>query len=54
MSGLPGSFVHEKVLRRVGVAIREYVVYSDNQSIIHLSKNFVFQSRSTHVDLRYH
>mgnify|MGYP003702715135 CR=1 FL=1 len=26
----------------------------DSQSAIHLSKNFIFHSRSKHIDVRYH
>ena len=32
----------------------KYVVYSDSQSVIHLSKNSTFHSRSKHIDVRYH
>ena len=32
----------------------KYVVYSDSQSAIHLSKNLMFHSRSKHIDVRYH
>ena len=30
------------------------MVYCDNQSVIHLSKNFTFDVRSKHIDVRYH
>ena len=31
-----------------------YVFYSDNQSVIRLSKNSTFHSRSNHIDVRCH
>ena len=31
-----------------------YVFYSDNQSVIRLSKNSTFHSRSKHIDARCH
>ena len=33
---------------------QHYVVYCDNQSAIHLSKNSTFHARSKHIDVRYH
>ena len=33
---------------------QRYVVYYDNQSAIHLSKNSTFHVRSKHIDVRYH
>lgn len=30
------------------------VIYSDNQSAIHLSKNPIHHERTKHVDIRYH
>ena len=33
---------------------QRYVVYCDNQSAIHLSKNSTFHARSKHIDVRYH
>ena len=32
----------------------KYVIYSDSQSVIHLSKNLTFHSKSKHIDVRYH
>lgn len=32
----------------------KYVLFCDNQSAIHLSKNSSFHSRSKHIDVRYH
>ena len=42
-------FIHE-----VGFKQQCYVVYYDNQSVIHLSKNSTFHARSKHIDVRYH
>ena len=33
---------------------QHYVVYCDNQSAIHLSKNSTYHARSKHIDVRYH
>ena len=30
------------------------MIYCDNQSAIHLSKNSTFHGRSKHIDVRYH
>lgn len=32
----------------------KYVLFWDNQSVIHLSKNSSFHSRSEHINVRYH
>ena len=32
----------------------KYVLFCDNQSAIHLSKNASFHSRSKHIDVHYH
>jgi hypothetical protein len=32
----------------------KYVLFCDNQSAIHLSKNASFHSRSKHIEVRYH
>ncbi|RVW22382.1 Retrovirus-related Pol polyprotein from transposon TNT 1-94 [Vitis vinifera] len=42
-------FIHE-----LGFKQQRYVVYCDNQSVIHLSKNSTFHARSKHIDVRYH
>ena len=42
-------FIHD-----LGFKQQCYVVYCDNQSAIHLSKNSTFHTRSKHIDLRYH
>ena len=31
-----------------------YLLYFDSQSAIHLSKNKTFQSKSKHIDVKYH
>ena len=38
----------------LGLKQIRYVLYCDNQSAIHLAKNFSFHSRSKHIDVRYH
>lgn len=38
----------------LGVKQAKYVLFCDNQSAIHLSKNSSFHSRSKHIDVRYH
>ena len=43
-----------KFLEELGLQQEKYVVYSDSQSVIHLSKNSTFRSRSKHIDVRYH
>ena len=43
-----------KFLEELGLQQKKYVVYSDSQSSIHLSKNSTFHSRSKHIDVRYH
>ena len=42
-------FIHE-----LGFKQQRYVVYCNNQSAIHLSKNSTFHARSKHIDVRYH
>ena len=42
-------FTHE-----LGFKQQCYVVYYDNQSVIHFSKNSTFHARSKHIDVRYH
>ena len=41
-------------MRELGFKQQHYVVYCDNQSAIHLSKNSTFHARSKHIDMRYH
>ena len=43
----------EKILRKLGLKQEKYVVYNDSRSVIHLSKNSTFHSRSKHIDVRY-
>ena len=43
-----------KFLEELGLKQHKYVVYSDSQSAIHLSKNSTFHSRSKHIDINYH
>ncbi|GAA0144199.1 hypothetical protein LIER_35886 [Lithospermum erythrorhizon] len=38
----------------IGVKQEKYVLFCDNQSAIHLSKNSSFHSRSKHIDVRYY
>ena len=44
----------KKFLQDLGFKHDKYVLYCDNQSTIHLSKNSTFHSRSKHIDVRYH
>ena len=41
-------------MQELGFKQQHYVVYCDNQSDIHLSKNSTFHARSKHIDVRYH
>ena len=43
-----------KFLEELRLQQEKYVVYSDRQSVIHLSKNSTFHSISKHIDVRYH
>ena len=43
-----------KFLEELGLQQDKYVVYSDIQNALHLSKNLTFHSRSKHIDVRYH
>ena len=42
------------LLQELKVLKEKAVVYSNNQSAIHLCKNPVFHERTKHVDVRYH
>ena len=44
----------KKFLQELGLKQEGYAVYCDNQSVIHLSKNSTYHSRSKHIDVRYH
>ena len=44
----------KKFVNELGFVQDEYVLFCDNQSAIHLSKNASFHSRSKHIDVRYH
>ena len=44
----------EKFLQKLGLNQEKFILYCDNQSAIHLSKNSAFHSRSKHIDVRYH
>ena len=43
-----------KFINELGFDQDKYVLFCDNQSVIHLSKNASFHSRSKHIDVRYH
>ena len=43
-----------KFVNELGFDQDKYVLFCDNQSVIHLSKNASFHSRSKHIDVRYH
>lgn len=42
------------LLQEIHLLESKVVVYSDNQSVIHLSKNPVYHEHTKHVDVRYH
>ena len=44
----------KKLLKDLCVEQERYVLFRDNQSAIHLSKNSTFHSRSKHIDVHYH
>jgi hypothetical protein len=44
----------KKFLQELGLQQESYLLYCDSQSVIHLSKNSTFNSRSKHIDVRYH
>ncbi|RVW62633.1 Retrovirus-related Pol polyprotein from transposon TNT 1-94 [Vitis vinifera] len=41
-------------MQELGFKQQRYVVYCENQSAIHLSKNSTYHARSKHIDVRYH
>ena len=43
-----------KFINELGFDQDKYVLFCDNQSVIHLSKNASFHSRSKHIDVCYH
>lgn len=43
-----------KFAMELGVKQEKYILFCDNQSVIHLSKNSSFHSRSKHIDVCYH
>jgi len=45
----PKKFVNE-----LGFEKDKYVLFCDNQSVIHLSKNASFHSKLKHIDVHYH
>ena len=44
----------KELLKETGIAQDRFVVFSDSQSAIHVSKNPSFHSRSKHIKRRYH
>ena len=44
----------KKFVRELGFDQGKYVLFCDNQSVIHLSKHTCFHSRSKHIDVLYH
>lgn len=44
----------KRLVGELGFDQDKYVLFCDNQSAIHLSKNSSFHSRSKHIDVRYH
>ena len=43
-----------KFLEELGLQQEKCVIYNNSQSVIHLSMNSTFHSRSKHIDVRYH
>lgn len=43
-----------KILEELSLQQENYVVYNNSKSVIHLSKNSTFHSRSKHIHVRYH
>ncbi|KAJ0097232.1 hypothetical protein Patl1_29252 [Pistacia atlantica] len=44
----------KKLMRELGFKQQQHVLFCDNQSAIHLDKNFTIHLRSKHIDVRYH
>ena len=44
----------EKFLQELGLNQKTFILYCDSKSVIHLSKNSAFHSRSKYIDVRYH
>ena len=44
----------KKFLQELGLQQERYLLYCDSQSVIHLSNNPTFLSRSKHIDMKYH
>ena len=44
----------KEFLQELGLKQENYVVHCDSQSAIHLCKNPTFNSKSKHIDVRYH
>ena len=44
----------KRLFKELGIRQNKFVVYSDSQSAIHVSKNPSFHSRSKHIQVRYH
>ena len=44
----------KKFVNKLGFEKDKYVLFCDNQSAIHLSKNAIFHSRSKHIDVCYY
>lgn len=42
------------ITSELGLSLDVSVVYSDSQSVIHLSKNSVYQKRTKHINVRLH
>ena len=47
-------WLHKLLVDLFDQELRPIVIYSDNQSCIHLSENTVFHDRSKHIEIRYH
>ena len=44
----------QKFLQELGLNQKKFALFCDSQSVIHLSKNTTFHSKSKHIEVRYH
>ena len=44
----------KKFIQELGLKQEKFVLLCDSQSVIHLSKNSTFHSKSKNIDVRYH
>jgi len=44
----------QRLLSEFGNRQKEFILYNDSKSAIHLAKNAAFHSQTKHIELRYH